>query len=231
MLLIEEWELGNTQPLAGGELSIERQPVDSGSQLASEGKEPRTARGQKTMRKILDAALEEFGEKGFGDSSIVGITSRAKVALGTFYTYFDSKEAVFAALVGDMSGRVRDHVAPAIVGAKDALDGERLALEAYLGFVKDHKEVYRIIDEAEFVDPQGFRTHYETTAARIAGRLTAGGERGELATQDDFGAEVRAWAMMGMNVFLGLRFGVWGDEDPAAVAAEVNAFLRRGLEP
>ena len=37
--------------------------------------------------------------------------------------------------------------------------------------------------------------------------------------------------MMGMNVFLGLRFGVWGDEDPAAVAAEVNALLRRGLEP
>ncbi len=82
-----------------------------------------------------------------------------------------------------------------------------------------------------FVDPQGFRTHYETTASRIAGRLTAGGERGELKAQDEFGAEVRAWAMMGMNVFLGLRFGVWGDEDPAAVAAEVNALLRRGLEP
>lgn len=204
---------------------------DAATQLASEGKQPRTPRGQKTMRKILDAALGEFGEKGFGESSIVGITRRAKVALGTFYTYFDSKEAVFAALVGDMSGRVRDHVAPAIVGAKDALDGERLALEAYLGFVKQHKEVYRIIDEAEFVDPQGFRTHYETTAVRIAGRLKAGGARGELAAQDDFSAEVRAWAMMGMNVFLGLRFGVWGDEDAAAVAAEVNALLRRGLEP
>jgi AcrR family transcriptional regulator len=231
MLLIEECELSNTGTTVGEELSIARNAVDSGPQLASEGKEPRTPRGQKTMRKILDAALDEFGEKGFGDSSIVGITSRARVALGTFYTYFDSKEAVFAALVGDMSGRVRDHVAPAIVGARDALDGERLALEAYLGFVKDHKEVYRIIDEAEFIDPQGFRTHYETTAARIAGRLAAGGDRGELKSQDAFGAEVRAWAMMGMNVFLGLRFGIWGDEDPAAVAAEVNALLRRGLEP
>ena len=198
---------------------------------ASEGKAPRTARGEKTLRKILDAALDEFGEKGFGDSSIVGITRRAKVALGTFYTYFDSKEAVFGALVGDMSTRVRDHVAPALVGAKDALDGERLALTAYLGFVAEHKEVYRIIDEAEFVDPAGFRTHYETTAARIAARLKAGAANGELRPQDDFGAEVRAWAMMGMNVFLGLRFGVWGNEDPAAVAAEVNALLRRGLEP
>ena len=81
---------------------------------ASKGKAPRTARGEKTLRKILDAALLEFGQRGFHDSSIVGITSRAKVALGTFYTYFDSKEAVFAALVRDMSRQVRDYVAPDI---------------------------------------------------------------------------------------------------------------------
>ncbi|MES2904667.1 MAG: TetR/AcrR family transcriptional regulator [Pseudomonadota bacterium] len=218
--------MGDTKTLAQGEAKGDA----AGSQLASEGKQPRTPRGQKTMRKILDAALGEFGERGFSESSIVGITSRAKVALGTFYTYFDSKEAVFAALVGDMSGRVRDHVAPALVDATDGLDGERLALEAYLGFVKDHKEVYRIIDEAEFVDPAGFRAHYETTASRIAGRLQAAAARGEIEGGDALANEVRAWSIMGMNVFLGLRFGVWGNEPPSAVAAEVNRLLRRGLE-
>ncbi len=197
---------------------------------ASEGKEPRTARGERTLRKILDAALGEFGEKGFSDSSIVGITTRAKVALGTFYTYFDSKEAVFAALVDDMSSRVRDHVAPALGAARDGLDAEQLALEAYLGFVAGNKEVYRIIDEAEFVDPAGFRAHYETTASRIAARLAAAADRGEITGADAFASEVRAWALMGMNVFLGLRFGVWGSESPAAVAAEVNHMLRHGLE-
>jgi AcrR family transcriptional regulator len=211
-------------------LATETKSVDPTGPLASEGKEPRTARGEKTLRKILDAALGEFGEKGFRDSSIVGITTRAKVALGTFYTYFDSKEAVFAALVGDMSARVRDHVSPVIVGARDGLDAERRALQSYLEFVVGHKEVYRIIDEAEFVDPVGFRTHYETTAARIAGRLEAAAERGEIAACSDFATEVRAWAMMGMNVFLGLRFGVWGEESPAAVASEVNHLLRKGLE-
>ena len=65
---------------------------------ASEGKAPRTARGERTLRKILDAALDEFGERGFSEGSIVGITQRADVALGTFYTYFDSKEDVFRAL-------------------------------------------------------------------------------------------------------------------------------------
>ena len=204
--------------------------TDSGGAMASEGKAPRTARGERTLRKILDAALGEFGERGFSESSIVGITGRAKVALGTFYTYFDSKEAVFAALVGDMSGRVRDHVAPVLGQARDGLDGERLALEAYLGFVADHKEVYRIIDEAEFVDPAGFRSHYETTASRIAGRLEAAVKRGEIQAGDALASEVRAWAIMGINVFLGLRFGVWGNEAPGDVAAEVNNLLRRGLE-
>jgi AcrR family transcriptional regulator len=61
-------------------------------------KTPRTPRGERTLRKILDAAREEFGDRGFSDSSIVGITQRAGVALGTFYTYFDSKEELFKAL-------------------------------------------------------------------------------------------------------------------------------------
>jgi AcrR family transcriptional regulator len=200
---------------------------------ASEGKAPRTARGERTLRRILDAALREFGERGFAESSVSSITQRAEVALGTFYTYFDSKEALFAALVRDMSERVRVAVAPAIPGARDALDSEQRALAAYLDFVKEHREVYRIIDEAEFVDPAGFRTHYETTAERIVDRLRAGaakGEmRGDLAGGDALEREVAAWALMGMNVFLGLRFGVWGTADSTAVAAAANRLLREGL--
>ncbi len=204
-------------------------PKPQGPSPASDGKAPRTARGEKTLRRILDAALSEFGQKGFSESSIVGITARAKVALGTFYTYFDSKEAVFAALVRDMSARVRDHVAPSLDGAVDGLDAESRALAAYLRFVARNKEVYRIIDEAEFVDPAGFRTHYETTARRIAGRLDAAAARGEITDRGALATEVRAWAVMGINVFLGLRFGVWGDDDPEVIAAHANRLLRDGM--
>ena len=210
---------------------VEPAPMTGAPSPASKGKTPRTARGEKTLRKILDAALAEFGQHGFHDSSIVGITTRAKVALGTFYTYFDSKEAVFAALVSDMSGQVRDHVSPAFEGATDALDAERRALAAYLRFVIDNKEVYRIIDEAEFVDPEGFRSHYETSANRIATRLRTATDKGELQDDGDLANEVRAWAIMGMNVFLGLRFGVWGSAEADRVAEHANALLRRGLEP
>jgi AcrR family transcriptional regulator len=193
-------------------------------------KPPRTARGERTMRKILDAARQEFGERGFSDSSIVGITQRAGVALGTFYTYFDSKESLFQALVQDMSAQVRDTVGPALAEGSDRLDSERLGLAAFLRFAREHRDIYRIIDESEFVDPAAYRQHYETTADRIAARLRGAREEGEIAadlTDDDL--ETLAWAMMGANVFLGMRFAVWDAKDADQVAQVMGRVWRRGF--
>jgi AcrR family transcriptional regulator len=196
---------------------------------AGAGKMPRTERGRRTMRSILDAAALEFGERGFHDASISGITRRAGVALGSFYTYFDSKDAVFRALVRDMSGQVRDHVAPAIRAAPDQLAAEQAGLREFIGFVRDHKELYRIIDESEFVDPESFRLHYATTAERIATRLKAAAARGEIRADI---SEVHAWALMGINVFLGLRYGVWSEDvAPDMVADTVAEMLANGIGP
>ncbi|NJR79682.1 TetR/AcrR family transcriptional regulator [Sphingomonas corticis] len=193
----------------------------------AERKAPRTDRGRRTQRAILDAALAEFGERGFHEASISGITRRAGVALGSFYTYFDSKDALFRALVNDLSAQVRDHVAPAIRGAQDQVAAERAGLAAFLDFVRAHQEIYRIIDESEFVDPDSFRRHYSSTAERIEARLRAAAARGEIVDTVD---EVHAWAIMGMNVFLGLRYGVWSNDRPVAdVADVVAAMLARGI--
>ena len=196
----------------------------------AEGKAPRTERGRRTLRKLLDASATEFGEKGFHEASVSSITRRAGVALGTFYTYFDSKDALFRALVRDMSGNVMSSARSALDHDMSAMEIEEAALAAFLNFASEHKEVYRIIDEAEFVDPASYRLHYETIAERITARLTAGGETGEL--RGDLG-ELEAWAIMGMNVFVGLRYAVWGGDDAAhtsqAVARGVNRLLAQGI--
>ncbi|MBF6603869.1 MAG: TetR/AcrR family transcriptional regulator [Sphingorhabdus sp.] len=195
--------------------------------IDSKDKQPRTARGLKTKRKLLDAAALEFGEKGFHEASITGITQRAGTALGSFYTYFDSKDELFSALVKDMSLRVKDHAASAMTEWKDALEREKLALESFMNFARENKEIYRIIDEAEFVDPQSYHDHYEGTAARIFERLQEGSEAGDLRDGLD---EAHAWAIMGMNVFLGLRYGIWSEEKSASQVAEIaNDILTNGI--
>ncbi len=192
-----------------------------------ETKVPRTERGRQTLRKLLDAAAKEFGEKGFHEASISGITRRAGTALGSFYTYFDSKDEIFRALVKDMSGQVASHAAGAITPDLPPFEVERAALQAFLEFARDKKEIYRIIDEAEFVDPASFREHYETTAVRILARLKKGEATGDLRQGMD---EAHAWALMGMNVFLGLRYSVWDEgKESDRIADIANEMLRYGI--
>ncbi|MCV3274223.1 TetR/AcrR family transcriptional regulator [Roseobacter sp. WL0113] len=48
---------------------------------------------------LLDAALAEFAERGFGNATIDGIARRADVARATVYLYFADKDALFDALM------------------------------------------------------------------------------------------------------------------------------------
>ncbi|MEL7445342.1 MAG: TetR/AcrR family transcriptional regulator [Pseudomonadota bacterium] len=211
--------------LSSGETTV-------GSERDPGTKTPRTERGRKTLRKLLDASAIEFGEKGFHDASVSSITRRAGVALGSFYTYFDSKDALFQALVRDLSGQVKISAGAAVQTIqKDpehtAFDIEEVALASFLKFAREHKEIYRIIDESEFVDPDAYRGHYEETASRILGRLQDGAAKGVMRADIE---EAHAWAVMGMNVFLGLRYAVWANgSDDQDVAAIARSIIEQGL--
>lgn len=191
-------------------------------------KTPRTERGRKTLRKLLDASAIEFGEKGFHEASVSSITRRAGVALGTFYTYFDSKDALFQALVKDMSDNVKSSARAALRDDMGAFEIERAALHAFLEFAREHKEIYRIIDEAEFVDADSYRAHYQGIATLIERRLKTGSQSGEF--REGVG-EVEAWALMGMNVFVGLKFAVWdaGSQDLRELSGAINRMLAQGI--
>ena len=55
---------------------------------------------QSTLNLILSAAMQEFLEKGFKSASLRNIVKIAGVTTGAFYGYYNSKEALFEALVG-----------------------------------------------------------------------------------------------------------------------------------
>jgi AcrR family transcriptional regulator len=72
---------------------------------------PVTERGVKTRMALVKAARALFEKKGYLDTNVGDISRRARVAHGTFYTYFSSKEEIFAevadALVEDVQ-RIAD---------------------------------------------------------------------------------------------------------------------------
>ena len=64
--------------------------------------------GKKTLRKLLDAAIVVFDERGYHAARVDDIVSVAKTSHGTFYLYFSSKEDLFRALVADVTEEMRE---------------------------------------------------------------------------------------------------------------------------
>ena len=64
--------------------------------MGAQGRRERTR--QETKRKLMAAAMTLFGERGFLETRVEDITSRADVGKGTFFNYFPSKEAILQRL-------------------------------------------------------------------------------------------------------------------------------------
>lgn len=190
---------------------------------------PKTKRGERTRQKILDAAEREIGVKGFAEASIATITAEADVAQGTFYLYFHSKEDVLRELVLRMGRKLRRHLTVAIVGSDDRLDAERRGLHAFLAFVRDNPNLYRVVGESQFVDAAVHRRYYVDLAASYAASLEAAVGRGELTPGH---AEVRAWALMGVADMVGRRFAIWDETtDLFPIAEAAYDFIAHGMSP
>ena len=75
-------------------------------------------------RRVMQAALELGAEGGYDAVQMREVASRAKVALGTIYRYFSSKDHLLAAAMGEWTGQLRGRLAQS--PAKGETMSERL---------------------------------------------------------------------------------------------------------
>jgi AcrR family transcriptional regulator len=190
---------------------------------------PVTARGEATRRKLLAAAEEEFGDKGFHAASVSSITTRAGVGQGTFYLYFHSKEEIFVTLVREIGRKLRKQMTGIATDNGGRIEAERQSLQAFLEFTQKHPGLYRIVQEAQFVDEAVFREYYERLAKSCSEGLQEAVQRGEIAPGD---TDARAWALMGIGHFLGMYWCLWQGKMPDShIIDDVMRMVSHGLAP
>jgi AcrR family transcriptional regulator len=168
-----------------------------------------TARGERTRRKLLEAAERVFAELGYHDASIVKLTEAAGVGQGTFYLYFASKKEIFDELVLDLNSRVRHAMTEAAEQGTTRAERELLGFGAFFRFTAAHPALYRIIRQAEFVSPETLVVHYERLTDGYVTGLRQAMESGEVAQGDP---EVLAWSLMGIGELVGMRWILWNGE-------------------
>lgn len=190
--------------------------------------QPKRERGKRTRRRLLDTAETAFGSRGYFETSIIDITRRAQVAQGTFYVYFPSKRAIFSELVRERSHDLRSSIQTAVEGQADRRRVERLGFEAFFKFIRRHPAMYRIVRQAEFVDPTLFRWYYRRFASGYIRGLKDGMAAGQIRRLDP---EVLAYCLMGIGDFLGMRWVLWEKNGMrAAVQQTMMDFMLHGVD-
>jgi AcrR family transcriptional regulator len=64
--------------------------------------------GRETLRRLCEAAIVVFDERGYNAARVDDIVRKAKTSHGTFYLYFSNKEDLFQTLVGGVTDEMRE---------------------------------------------------------------------------------------------------------------------------
>ena len=141
-------------------------------------------------RALLEAALDEFFERGFAAARMDDIARRAGVSKGALYLYFDSKDALFNALIESVAVPKVERVEMFAAQAPTA----RAALRSLMEFAPlimretalPRVAKGRIGDAGAFPDlvARYRRDVIERALAAIAGVLERGRDTGELIVDD-----------------------------------------------
>jgi AcrR family transcriptional regulator len=124
---------------------------------------PTTPRGKRTRESLVKAARVVFERDGFLNARLNDITTEARCSIGTFYTYFDSKEEIFAAVIEaarhDMLHPGMPHV-PEDEGPAAVIEASN---RAYLVAYKRNAKLMKLMQQVAMIDPQ-----FEQLRARSA---------------------------------------------------------------
>lgn len=187
-----------------------------------------TKKGEKTRQHLLSVAEEVFGEKGYFNASIVDITQQAKVAQGTFYNYFPSKQAIFEELVRNMSHSFRSEIREAIKAADSFEESQRIGFRTFFSYVRNHRNLYSIVQQAVMVDEELYRWYYDRLASGYIKGLEEAIGKEEIKQYD---TETIAYCLMGISQFIGMRWVYWEDQNvPEQVLEDAISFIFNGLK-
>lgn len=164
---------------------------------------PKTTTGYKSFHKIIEVSRKLFAEKGFLATSTNQIIMESKVAIGTFYIYFDDKRAVYDYLLNDYSKRIRKVIQESIKDLSTRYEKEREGLRAFIKFSLEDRLSYRIIWESMFVERKLFIAYYTNFAQVYIKQLQTAVDTNEVDKNIDL--ETLAFMLMGISNFIGLQ--------------------------
>jgi AcrR family transcriptional regulator len=124
--------------------------------------------------RVLEAALDLFGERGYDATSIAEIGERAGIAKSVLYHYFDSKAKLYEDVLAEQMRTLVERVRAALPADPDA-PRLRTGVDAYLGFLAERPAAWRLLLREQPSDPAlaGVHEHLDRERAATLAQLMA----------------------------------------------------------
>jgi AcrR family transcriptional regulator len=141
----------------------------------------RTRAPEATRRAILDAARAEFAAKGYAGGRVDDIAARTATSKRMIYYYFGGKEQLYAAVLEEMYGGMRDAEAALALDSLPPAEAMRRLVEVTFDHHAAHPEFVRLISVENIHEASNVKQSPEirTRNATVIGRMTALLKRGE----------------------------------------------------
>jgi len=177
--------------------------------------------------KILSAAMQLFGEKGFADVLIDEVAAHARVGKGSIYREFGSKEALYAAALIEGFRQLRGRIRIALRQERSIADGLSAIVRQVTEYFWDHQEFFTLLRDPTALPPSQLR-HFRRERARlsllISQILRAGAANGLF--RADLDSRLVAEAILGM--IRGIRRHRTAEVTPDDAVETVMAMFLRG---
>jgi len=168
--------------------------------MAAGGKRQRLS--QEVRRaEVIDAALIEFGRRGYDGASTGSIARRAGVKQPYIYALFEDKRDLFLSCFESLNSRMLERFREVAVAADSPDDRLRAMGNAYLELLEDdekavcHLQIFAAGGHEELREP--IRRGFEATFAEIA--RVSGGSQPEVARFFATGMFLNALTAIGMG--------------------------------
>lgn len=192
----------------------------------------RAQRSEQTRQALFDAAAAVVGRHGYAGASIARITGEAKVAQGTFYIYFASRQDLLDQLLPTLGEAFVASIRARVQRFGDGARREEERLRAFFDYAHEHPEFFRILHEAEMFAPKGYRQHFRNLEQGYTHALQSSLRRGEIAGFDEQELEAVAYILMAARDYLAMRYS-FGDGKPRPMPEHVITaymkLMRHGL--
>lgn len=128
---------------------------------------PLTGRGHARRAALLDAARRVFEERGFLDTRVADIAAEAKVAQGTFYTYFDSKDAIFQAVASRVAGDMIIELGASRPLSTASYERTHAAMRRYVESYRSRAKILALIEQVGTFTPEMKRIRLQMREAHV----------------------------------------------------------------